>query len=78
MADQRATVGCPDCEFEEAFRKLAAARERIADHRDETGHSARWDLHELSSGVEQAGEEAGVCGRPECTDEESALFRDDL
>ena len=78
MTDERATVTCPDCDPDETFRKLAAARERTADHRTETGHSATWDLHELDRGVEQAGEGAGVCGRPKCTNEESALSCDDL
>ncbi|WP_135854214.1 DUF7542 family protein [Halorussus salinus] len=77
MTDQRATVTCPDCDLHEAFRKLGAARERIEEHRTETGHEAIWDLGRLDAGVERAGDEAGVCGRPECTDE-SPLFRDDV
>jgi hypothetical protein len=78
MTDERATVNCPDCGLDESFGKLGAARERIEAHRRETGHEAVWELSALSPGVERAGDEAGVCGRPECTDEESALFRDDL
>lgn len=78
MADERATVTCSECNLDETFRKLAAARERIRDHRIETGHEAVWELHTLSSGVEQAGDEAGVCGREGCGETESPLFRDDL
>ncbi|MFC4451538.1 DUF7542 family protein [Halorussus aquaticus] len=78
MPDERATVTCPDCDFRETFERLRTARSRIEDHRTETGHEAEWELHRLDSGVERAGDEAGVCGRPECTDEDSPLFRDDL
>ncbi|WP_276302382.1 DUF7542 family protein [Halorussus lipolyticus] len=78
MASKRATVTCPDCDLHEEFRKLASARERIEDHRTETGHEAVWDLGRLSEGVERAGDEAGVCGREGCGDRESPLFRDDL
>ncbi|UPV76550.1 hypothetical protein M0R89_18635 (plasmid) [Halorussus limi] len=78
MADERATVTCPDCGLEESFRKLADARSRIEDHREETGHDPTWELGRLSEGVERAGDEAGICGRSGCGDEESPLFRDDL
>lgn len=78
MADERATVTCPDCDLDETFQKLAAARQRIRDHRIAAGHEAVWELGGLSSGVERAGDEAGVCGREGCGDEESPLFRDDL
>jgi hypothetical protein len=78
MASKRATVSCPDCDLDEEFQKLAAARECIEDHRAETGHEAVWELERLSAGVERAGDEAGVCGREGCGDEESALFQDDL
>lgn len=76
MTDERATVTCPDCDLDETFARLRDARERIADHRRENGHRATWELHSLDAGVERAGDEAGVCGRPECTDEDSPLFRD--
>lgn len=78
MANQRATVTCPDCDLSETFSKLRAARSRIEDHRTETGHAATWELHRLDAGVERAGDEAGVCGREGCGDEESPLFRDDV
>ena len=61
----RATVRCPDCDLEETFEKLQPARVRIETHRAETGHDPRWDLDSMSSGVERAGDEAGVCGRCE-------------
>ena len=77
MTDERATVTCPDCDLDETFRKLGGARSRIEDHRTETGHEATWELHRLDSGVERAGADAGVCGRPDCTNEESPLFQDE-
>jgi len=78
MADTRATVTCPDCDLHETFEKLAAARERIEAHRVETGHDPTWELGALDPGVERAGDEAGVCGRRECTTPDSPLFRDDV
>lgn len=75
MTDDRATVTCPECGLDETFARLRTARERIADHRAETGHAAMWDLHSLDSGVERASDDAGVCGRPECTNRDSPLFR---
>lgn len=62
----RATVTCPDCSLHETFDRLAAARSLLDSHRAETGHDPDWELGRLSPGVERAGEEAGVCGRPEC------------
>lgn len=64
MAETRATVTCPECDFEETFTKLATARVCIEDHRTETGHEAFWEVHRLSAGVERAGDHAGVCGIP--------------
>ncbi|WP_340099736.1 DUF7542 family protein [Salinibaculum salinum] len=69
MTAQRATVTCPDCALEEAFEKLQAARACIERHRRETGHDPVWDLAPLSSGVERAGEAAGVCGIPGSADD---------
>ncbi|ELZ91648.1 hypothetical protein C440_15079 [Haloferax mucosum ATCC BAA-1512] len=65
MTAHRATVSCPECELEEAFSKLAAARMRIENHREETGHEAVWELGQFASGVEKMGNEAGVCGIPD-------------
>jgi len=76
MVEQRATVTCPDCERTETFDRLGAARSFIESHRSETGHEATWELHRLSPGVERAGDEAGVCGRPGCTTEGSPLDLD--
>ena len=63
MGDNRATVTCPTCGFEESFDRLRAARARIEEHREETGHDPVWELSRLAPGVERAGDEAGVCGR---------------
>ena len=63
MTERRTTVTCPTCGFEESFGKLAAARSRIEEHREETGHDPLWELSRLAPGVERAGDEAGVCGR---------------
>ncbi|WP_396610259.1 hypothetical protein ACH9L7_08320 [Haloferax sp. S1W] len=65
MTTPRATVRCPDCGLEETFSKLASARERIEEHREETGHDPDWQLGRFAPGVEQMGDEAGVCGIPD-------------
>ncbi|SEK48232.1 DUF7542 family protein [Haloferax larsenii] len=62
MTTPRATVRCPDCGLEETFEKLAAARQRIEAHREETGHDPDWKLGRFAPGVERMGDEAGVCG----------------
>jgi hypothetical protein len=72
----RATVTCPDCALHESFERLAAARSLIDSHREETDHEAVWELKRLSPGVERAGDEAGVCGRPSCASD-SPLSRID-
>lgn len=77
MADERATVTCPACDLDETFTRLREARSRIEDHRRETGHEAVWDLHRLDAGVERAGDDAGVCGREGCTNEDSPLYQGD-
>ncbi|WP_302080001.1 DUF7542 family protein [Salinibaculum rarum] len=69
MASDRAVVTCPACDLEEAFEKLQSARACIERHRRETGHDPAWDLAPLSSGVERAGEAAGVCGIPGSADD---------
>lgn len=69
MANQRATVTCPDCPLDETFEKLGPARACIEGHRRETGHDPIWELASLSSGVERAGEAAGVCGVPGSADD---------
>lgn len=75
MAEKRVTVSCRACDRTETFEKLGTAREFIETHRTETGHEATWELHSLASGVERAGADAGVCGRPECTTTESPLHQ---
>lgn len=74
MATTRATVTCSACDRTETFEKLGAARAFIERHREETGHEATWELHRLSPGVERAGADAGVCGSPECTNDDSPLY----
>ncbi|QCC46214.1 DUF7542 family protein [Halobellus limi] len=77
MGEKRATVACPECGQQETFDRLARARTFIETHRSETGHEATWELHRLSPGVERAGDDAGVCGRPACTTESSPLYLGD-
>lgn len=77
MSQKRVTVSCPDCALTETFDGLGSARACIEDHRTETGHEATWEFGALAAGVERAGDEAGVCGRPECTDTESPLYQGD-
>ena len=74
MTARRATVTCPECGRREPFEKLATARAFIETHREETGHEATWELHRLASGVERAGDDAGVCGRTGCTNTDSPLY----
>jgi len=77
MVEKRATVTCPECGRTEAFGKLGRARSFIETHRSETGHDATWELHRLAAGVERAGDDAGVCGRAECTATKSPLYLGD-
>jgi hypothetical protein len=75
MSTKRVTVTCPSCDLRRTFDGLGSARSFIEDHRTETGHEADWELPQLSAGVERAGDEAGVCGRPGCTDTDSPLYQ---
>ncbi|WP_178916892.1 hypothetical protein [Natronomonas gomsonensis] len=77
MTEKHVTVSCRACDRTETFEKLRTAREFIETHRTETGHEATWELPSLASGVERAGADAGVCGRPECTTTESPLYQDE-
>jgi hypothetical protein len=69
------TVSCSACDLSEVFDSLGAAREFVEQHRVETGHDPTWEFGRLASGVERAGDEAGVCGSPDCTDAESPLYQ---
>ena len=60
----RTVVTCTACAYEEAFSKLRTAREAMAAHERETGHTTDWSVAGVSSGVEAAGDAAGVCGVP--------------
>jgi len=68
MPSDRATVLCADCDLRETYGKLQPARERIDTHRAETGHDPYWELGDLSPGVVQMGDAAGVCGMPDHRD----------
>lgn len=57
-------VTCTACAYQEAFSTLRAAREAMDSHERETGHTVDWSVNSVSSGVETAGEAAGVCGVP--------------
>lgn len=63
MPEHRATVTCPSCGLNETFSKLAAARYYVEEHREQTGHEPDWELSRLASGVERAGDSAGICGQ---------------
>jgi hypothetical protein len=72
-----ASVRCA-CGYAERFEQLRAAREALARHATKDGHDPEWTIHGVATGVTRAGEEAGVCGRPDCGSTDSALHRDDL
>jgi len=76
MAPGETVVAC-SCGFEAAFDRLRDARAALAVHED-AGHDADWEIRRVAPGVKRAGEDAGVCGRPECTNEASPLYRDDV
>jgi hypothetical protein len=78
MDSARVTVDCESCAFTETFSSLRRARTALEDHRRTHGHDADWSIDRLSAGVERAGADAGVCGRPECTTSDSPLVRDRL
>ncbi len=63
MADET-VVSCTECPYEETFSKLRTAREAIDAHERETGHTVDWSVSGVSSGVEAAGDAAGICGVP--------------
>jgi hypothetical protein len=76
MASGETVVRC-SCGFEAGFDRLRDAREALAVHED-ADHHPNWRIEKVAGGVERAGADAGVCGRPECTNERSPLYRDDV
>ncbi|MFC5277600.1 hypothetical protein ACFPM1_02280 [Halorubrum rubrum] len=76
MARTRVVVRCADCRFEATHDRLRSARETLADHETDTGHAVEWRIESLAPGVERAGADAGVCGRPARTDADSPLVAD--
>ncbi len=73
MDKTRVTVRCRDCSFETAHDRLRDARTAVDDHESSTGHGVDWTIESLDPGVSQAGADAGVCGRPDCVNEDSPL-----
>ncbi|WP_058365199.1 DUF7542 family protein [Haloparvum sedimenti] len=73
MTDRGVTLTCPGCDLRERFETLRPARERVEDHRRETGHEPDWEIGRLSPGVERAGADAGVCGVPGTSNADSPL-----
>ncbi|WP_144798103.1 DUF7542 family protein [Halorubrum depositum] len=73
MERTRVAVRCVDCSFETEYDGLPAARTALDDHESATGHEVTWEIESLAEGVSRAGDDAGVCGRPECANEDSPL-----
>ena len=70
-------VRCTDCAYEESFDSLRRARTALDEHERATGHAVDWEIGGLSSGVERAGDDAGVCGREGCANSDSPLLDHD-
>jgi hypothetical protein len=73
MERTRVVVRCNDCSLEAEYDRLSTARTALDDHESATGHAVAWDIESLDDGVSRAGADAGVCGRPECVNEDSPL-----
>ena len=73
MERTRVTVRCTDCPFEAGYDRLPPARTALDQHESTTGHEVSWAIESLAEGVSRAGADAGVCGRPECVNEDSPL-----
>ncbi|OYR53803.1 DUF7542 family protein [Halorubrum halodurans] len=73
MVGTRVVVRCADCPFETTHDRLRSAREALAAHEADAGHVVDWRIESVAPGVERAGADAGVCGRPECTNADSPL-----
>lgn len=74
MGRTRVAVRCVDCRFESEYDRLSAARAALDDHESTTGHEVTWEIESLADGVSRAGADAGVCGRPECANDDSPLL----
>ncbi|WP_435074170.1 DUF7542 family protein [Halorubrum sp. HHNYT27] len=73
MERTRVVIRCGDCSLEAEHDRLSTARTALADHESTTGHAVAWDIESIADGVSRAGADAGVCGRPECANEDSPL-----
>ncbi|ELZ34222.1 DUF7542 family protein [Halorubrum tebenquichense] len=73
MDGTRVTVRCRDCSLATTHDGLRDARVAVSDHESATGHDVVWDIESVDAGVSRAGADAGVCGRPECANEDSPL-----
>ncbi|SDN13812.1 hypothetical protein SAMN04487949_3447 [Halogranum gelatinilyticum] len=69
------TVACADCPYTEVYDSLRVARTALDEHEQATGHRVDWQIGRLSTGVERAGSDAGVCGLDDCNPE-SPLVHD--
>jgi len=73
MSETRVAVRCRDCSLAVTHDRLRDARAAVDDHERATGHRVEWSIDSLAAGVSKAGADAGVCGRPECANDESPL-----
>jgi len=70
--DRDHVVDCRDCEFRESFATLSRARLALDEHEVALGHDVDWQINRVDAGVEQAGADAGICGRG-CENPDSPL-----
>ncbi|WP_193309388.1 hypothetical protein [Halorubrum halophilum] len=73
MSTTRVTVRCRDCSLTTTHDTLRDARLAVDDHESAAGHDVAWTIESLDAGVSKAGADAGVCGRPECANDDSPL-----
>lgn len=71
----KVTVDCIDCAYAETYDSLRVARTELDEHERTTGHTVDWEIESLSTGVERAGADAGVCGIGGCN-EDSPLIHE--
>ncbi len=74
MDEDNVIVECADCAFRRAFPNLRRARVALDDHESATDHAVDWEIRRVAAGVERAGADAGVCGRPDCANPETPLL----